>query len=187
MERNLKSARKEMRKHVNWGGNNNDDTTDKLAKKSKGKEETTTTRINPPARNAQTELSAPATILPPAKSPTPARFLSTAKSKHPDHDDEVERDSSASPVVVRPSLPPRSPKPIKPAVGNITRAEASYGSAMEEWEVSPGIVRAAVSTVKSGGHGKFTRRLVSVNQVPILTPHRSCLFSPPHPHQPQRH
>ncbi|KFY65095.1 hypothetical protein V496_02840 [Pseudogymnoascus sp. VKM F-4515 (FW-2607)] len=113
---------------------------DKLAKKITGKEENTTTRMKPLAANAPTELSAPATILP------------TVKSKHPDHDDEVERDSSASPVVVRPSLPPRSPKPIKPAVGNITGAKASYGSAMEEWEVSPGIVRAAVSTIKSGGH-----------------------------------
>ncbi|KAL5350329.1 hypothetical protein ACLOAV_003896 [Pseudogymnoascus australis] len=139
-ERNLKSARKEIQKHVNSGGNNNEDTRDKLAKKIKGKEENTTTRMKPLARNAPTELSTPATILP------------TVKSKHPDHDDEVERDSSASPVVVRPSLPPRSPKPIKPTVGNITGAKASYGSAMEEWEVSPGIVRAAVSTIKSGGH-----------------------------------
>lgn len=139
------------------GGNNNEDTRDKLAKKNKGKEENTTTRMKPLARNAPTELSAPATILP------------TVKSKYPDHDDEVERDSSASPVVVRPSLPPRSPKPIKPAVGNISGAKASYGSAMEEWEVSPGIVRAAVSIVKSGGHGKFMRKLVSVNSAYINT------------------
>jgi hypothetical protein len=177
MNSNLESARREIQKYTNRGGNN-EGMTDQVAKKIKEKEEITATKLKSKSQNAPTELSAP------------SKYLPLVKSQLPDHDAELERDSSASPVVVRPPMNPRSPKPIKPAVGNITTAEVPYGSAMEDWEVIPGTVRTAMDNVNTGGHGKFIRGprgLVSVNQVLVLTPHRSCLFSPPHPQQPHRH
>ncbi|OBT87743.1 hypothetical protein VE02_03071 [Pseudogymnoascus sp. 03VT05] len=134
MDRNLESARREIRKYANLGGNNNEGMTDQLAKKVKEKEVFTATKLKPKPRNVAIELSVP------------------AKSELPDHGGEVERDSSASPVVVRPPMNPRSPKPIKPAVGNITAAELPYVSAMEDWEVSPGTVRTARDNSNSGGH-----------------------------------
>ncbi|OBT67434.1 hypothetical protein VE03_02986 [Pseudogymnoascus sp. 23342-1-I1] len=139
MERNLQSARKEMQKYTKWGVNNNEGTRDKLSEKAKGKE-VAATKLKPLAQNAATDLSVSAKPIPPAK------------SQLPDHNAGViERDSSASSVVVQSSLPPRSPKPIKPAVGNITATEIPYGSAMEDWEVSPGIVRTGVNNVNSRG------------------------------------
>lgn len=181
MDSDLKSVRREIEKYTNWGATNNEATRDQLAKKSKDKEGVTATKLKPPALNVTTESSTQARSLLPTKSILLPKSIFLAKSQLLDHDAEVERDSSASPVVVRPSLPPRSPKPIRPAVGNITTSGVPYGLAMEDWEVSPGIVRTAINNINSGGHGKFIRGAVSVSQVLALTPHRSCFFGPPYP------
>jgi hypothetical protein len=174
MDRNLESARQEIQKYTNRGGNNNEGMRDQVAKMNKGKE-TTARRLKKPAPNAATELSAPVKSIFSVNSQVAARSA------------EIERDSSASPVVVWAPMNPRSPKPIKPAVGNITTAEVPYGSAMEDWEVSPGTVRTARENFNSGGHGKSIRGLLSVNKVFVLTSHRSCLFGPPYPQQPHSH
>lgn len=135
---NLKSVHVEMQKHTNGVGNINENTRDQLAKKFK-KGGVPAAKPKPPPGNAPVEPS----------------FIS--KSQLQDHDSEAERDSSASSVVVRPSMNPRSPKPIKPAVGNITIAEIPYGSAMEEWEVRPGTVKTNPDNLNTRGHGKFNR------------------------------
>lgn len=174
MDTNLESARQEIQKYTNRGGNNNEGMRDQVAKMNKGKE-TTARKLKKPAPNAATELSAP------------VKSIFSVNSQVAAHSAEIERDSSASPVVVWAPMNPRSPKPIKPAVGNITTADVPYGSAMEDWEVSPGTVRTARDNFNSGGHGKFIPGLLSVNKVFVLTSHRSCLFGPPYPQQPHRH
>lgn len=123
------------------GSKNSEAKRDRLVKKMEEKAEVVMARQKPTKRRSSAGLSVTAESLPPAKSVRRGR------------DAEVGRDSSASPIVVCSSMPPRTPKPIKPAVGNITTAEVPYGSAMEEWEVNPGTIRTV--NVNSGGHGKF--------------------------------
>ncbi|KFY37590.1 hypothetical protein V495_07087 [Pseudogymnoascus sp. VKM F-4514 (FW-929)] len=140
MDRNLKSVHREINKYTNWGGNSHEDTRDELASKTNEKEAITVTKRKPTTRNAMAERSVPVKSLPQPESPAPG------------HQAGTERDSSASPVVVRPPILPQPAKPVNAAVGNITSVEAPYGSAMEDWEVFPGIFRAAENNVNSGGH-----------------------------------